>query len=39
MSLSNVYKDGGVAPVYLMETYWSCGGIAPIIRTLDSVWS
>jgi len=39
LSLSNECKDGGVAPLYLMETYRGCVGIAPVIRTLDSVWS
>ena len=39
MSLSNEYKEGGVAPVHLMETYGGCVDIAPIIRTLDYIRS
>jgi hypothetical protein len=39
VSLSNKCKDGGVAPLHLMETYSGCVGIAPVIPTLDSVCS
>jgi hypothetical protein len=39
VSLSNECKDGGVAPVHHMETYRGCVGIAPLLLTLDSVWS
>jgi hypothetical protein len=38
MSLSNEYKVSAVSPVHLLEIYRGCVGIAPLIRTLDSVW-
>jgi hypothetical protein len=41
MSLSDIEicKDGGVAPLYCMDTYKGCVGIAALIRILDSIWS
>ena len=39
MSLINECKDGVVPRVRLMETYRGCLGTAPVICTLDFVWS
>jgi hypothetical protein len=38
MSLSNVCKEGGVAPLHLMQKYRGCVGIAPLIRALFYLW-